>query len=62
MKASHMTSVTLSDGRVVKISEYPDGSVRLNVTGLDNSLRYAVTECFLPGRGAEAIIKLELLS
>jgi len=62
MQASNMTPVTLSDGRVVKVSEYPDGSVRLKVSGLDSTLRYAVTECFLPGKGHEAIIKLELLS
>lgn len=60
MWASETTNVELTDGRTVKASEYPDGSIRLKVSGLPG-VRYAMTECFLPGQGHEAIIKLELL-
>lgn len=60
MMARNTTPIQLPDGRIVKVSEYPDGSLRLKVSGLPG-VRYAMTECFLPGQGHEAIVKLELL-
>lgn len=60
MMATDSTPVELSDGRIVRVSEYPDRSIRVKITGVAGR-RYAVTECFLPGNGNEAILKLELL-
>jgi hypothetical protein len=49
--------VNLSDGRTAKVSEYEDDSVRVMLKGKPG-YRYAITECFLPGDGQDAIIKL----
>ena len=60
MYATRTHPVELSDGRSVIVREYPDHSVRVQLRGMGGK-RYAVTECFLPGNGGNAIIKLELL-
>ena len=60
MYAINATAIELSDGRIATVREYPNGSVRVQVTGIDGK-RYGMTECFLPGNGGTAIIKLELL-
>jgi hypothetical protein len=58
--ATNMTPVELSDGRIVKVSEYPGGSVRIAISGSEG-FRYALTELFIPGVGKDMNVKFELL-
>jgi len=56
--------VNLEDGRRVRVTAYPDGSIRFRIHGVRSA--YGLTECFLsynpknvdPKRGGHAILKV----
>jgi hypothetical protein len=52
-------TVSLQDGRTVIVREYGDDSIRIQVKG--GNFVFAMTECWLSGKGKDAIIKLEQL-
>ncbi|WP_369030495.1 MULTISPECIES: hypothetical protein [Streptomyces] len=56
LKAHFTETVSLPDGRKVRVSAYPDGSIRFRVDGLP----YVLTEAYLTGNPEkdEAIVKL----
>jgi|KBSMisStandDraft_5_1062788.scaffolds.fasta_scaffold192557_2 hypothetical protein len=59
-RAIKAAPVVLSDGRIVKVSEYPDGSIRVSISG-SQGLRYAITSAFIPGTGQECNFTVERL-
>jgi hypothetical protein len=56
LKAHFTETVTLPDGRKVRVSAYPDGSIRFRVDGLP----YVLTEAYLSGNPEkdQAIMKI----
>jgi hypothetical protein len=56
LKAHFAETVTLPDGRRVRVSAYPDGSIRFRVDGLP----YVLTEAYLSGNPEknQAILKI----
>ncbi|WP_425246779.1 hypothetical protein [Streptomyces sp. NEAU-NA10] len=56
LKAHFTDTVTLPDGRRVRVSAYPDGSIRFRVDGLP----YVLTEAYLSGNPEKdhAIVKI----
>lgn len=56
VKAHFTEDVTLPDGRRVRVSAYPDGSIRFRVDGLP----YVLTEAYLGGNPEKdhAIMKI----
>ncbi|MCX5559745.1 hypothetical protein [Streptomyces sp. NBC_00038] len=56
LKAHFAETVTLPDGRRVRVLAYPDGSIRFHVDGLP----YVLTEAYLSGNAEkdQAILKL----
>lgn len=56
LKAHFAETVTLPDGRRVRVSAYPDGSIRFRVDGLP----YVLTEAYLSGNPEknQAIMKI----
>ncbi|MFG2439018.1 hypothetical protein [Streptomyces sp. NPDC048508] len=56
LKAHFSETVTLPDGRKVRVLAYPDGSIRFRVDGLP----YVLTEAYLSGNADkdQAIVKL----
>ena len=56
LKAHFTETVSLPDGREVRVSAYPDGSIRFRVDGLP----YVLTEAYLTGNPEkdQAIVKL----
>lgn len=56
LKAHFTETVSLPDGRKVRVSAYPDGSIRFRVDGLP----YVLTEAYLTGNPEkdQAIVKI----
>jgi allantoicase len=56
VKAHFTEDVTLPDGRRIRVSAYPDGSIRFRVDGLP----YVLTEAYLTGNPEknQAIMKI----
>jgi allantoicase len=56
LKAHFSETVTLPDGRKVRVLAYPDGSIRFRVDGLP----YVLTEAYLSGNADkdQAIVRL----
>lgn len=56
VKAHHTDDVVLPDGRRIRVSAYPDGSIRFRVDGLP----YVLTEAYLTGNPEknQAILKI----
>ncbi|MDW4908414.1 hypothetical protein RB628_24500 [Streptomyces sp. ADMS] len=56
LKAHFTETVVLPDGRKVRVSAYPDGSIRFRVDGLP----YVLTEAYLSGNPEkdQAIMKI----